>query len=274
MKYIFIDIDGTLYSTKINGIPESAKKAIKLAKDKGNKVFLCTGRSLAESKLFLNLDIDGFVFCAGTLIYVEGKRIYEKSFDIETVQFLIKTAQENNLGICLEGYAGAYYDEKGYESLIRYFAAGRSRKVTEKIMLDNCFYGMDNYHLKDPISKVNVYGETVDQVNKLKEILPHNFKGTIALADEEQFNFGLEVTDKDINKATGIQHVLDQYAGATFKDVVAIGDSANDIDMVEAARIGIAMGNAALSLKNCADYISSDILDDGLYKALEHYKLI
>lgn len=273
MKYIFIDIDGTLYSTKINGIPESAISAIKLAKEKGNKVFLCTGRSLAESKLFLNFDVDGFVFCAGTLIYVEGKRIYEKAFSEETVQYLIRIANENDLGICLEGYAGAYYDDKGFESIVRYFAAGRSREETEKIMLDNCFYSMDNYHHKDPISKINVYGESVDQVNKLKEVLPNEFKGTIALADEEQFNFGLEVTDKLINKATGIQHVLDKYPNATFKDVVAIGDSANDIDMVEAARIGIAMGNASLSLKNCADYITSDILDDGLYKAFEHYKL-
>ena len=274
MKYIFIDIDGTLYSTKINGIPESTKKAIKLAKAKGNKVFLCTGRSLAGSRLFLNLDIDGFVFCAGTLVYVEGKRIYEKAFDEDTVKYLIKTAEDNDMGICVEGYAGAYYDDKGYDALVRYFAEGRNLSETEKIMTDNCFYTMDNYYHRDPVSKVNVYGDSVDQINSLKEILPQNFKGTITLSDEENNNYALEITDKRYNKATGIEHVLEQYAGASFKDVVAIGDSENDVDMVEAARVGIAMGNAALCLKNVADYITSDILEDGLYKAFEHYELI
>jgi Cof subfamily protein (haloacid dehalogenase superfamily) len=273
MKYIFIDIDGTLYSSEIDDIPKSALLAIKLAREKGNKVFLCTGRSLAVSKLFLNLDVDGFTFSAGALVQVDGQRIVEKTFTEDSVNFLIDSSNKNEMGICLEGNTGAYYNERGYQSIVKYFSGKRSLEEIEKIMVANCYYPMVNYHFDDSISKSVIYGGSVEQINKLNSILPANLKGTIAFEDEQQCNFGLEITDKNINKATGIRHILNQYPNATFKDVVAIGDSANDIDMVKAARIGIAMGNAALPLKNSADYITANILDDGIYKAFEHYKL-
>ena len=50
-KYIFLDVDGTLYSPKLGEIPESAMEAIRLAREEGHKIFLCTGRSLAEENL-------------------------------------------------------------------------------------------------------------------------------------------------------------------------------------------------------------------------------
>ena len=46
-KYVFLDIDGTLYSPQIGKIPDSAMDAIRQARANGSKVFLCTGRSLA-----------------------------------------------------------------------------------------------------------------------------------------------------------------------------------------------------------------------------------
>ena len=47
MKYIFLDIDGTLFSPELGGIPESTKIALKRARENGSKIFLCTGRCLA-----------------------------------------------------------------------------------------------------------------------------------------------------------------------------------------------------------------------------------
>ena len=274
MKYIFLDIDGTLHSTKINDIPKSALLAIKRAKENGNKIFLCTGRALAVSKLFLDFDVDGFIFSAGSLVYIDGKKVFEKTMNRETLKYLMDMADKLEVGICIEGYEKAYYDDRGYQSLIKYFSKGRSIEETEKIMLDNCYYPMKCYDYKDPVSKAIIYGNSFEHIYKFKDILPDSLKGVLAFADEEQSNFGLEITDKYINKATGIQHVLNQYSNVTFNDVVAIGDSANDIDMIKAASIGIAMGNAAISLKEVADFISSDILDDGVYKAFEYYGLI
>ena len=64
-KYIFLDIDGTLYSSATNETPESALRAIHKARQNGHKVFLCTGRSLAEIVTYLEYDIDGYILAAG-----------------------------------------------------------------------------------------------------------------------------------------------------------------------------------------------------------------
>lgn len=45
MKYIFLDIDGTLFDHKKYAVPESARRAVELARRAGHKVFICTGRS-------------------------------------------------------------------------------------------------------------------------------------------------------------------------------------------------------------------------------------
>ena len=55
---------------------------------------------------------------------------------------------------------------------------------------------------------------------------------------------------------------------------MGIGDSENDIDMLEYCEIGVAVGNAKDSVKQAADYISDDIDEDGLYNAVKHFNLI
>ena len=78
-----------------------------------------------------------------------------------------------------------------------------------------------------------------------------------------------EIVLSDITKATGIDTVLDFYGGS-ISEAVAVGDGANDIEMVSHAGIGIAMGNATPSLKAVASYITDDVSSDGLFKAVEY----
>ena len=55
---------------------------------------------------------------------------------------------------------------------------------------------------------------------------------------------------------------------------MAIGDSDNDIDMLKLVNVGVAMGNGNDDIIKIADYITSDINDDGIEKALQHFDLI
>ena len=57
-------------------------------------------------------------------------------------------------------------------------------------------------------------------------------------------------------------------------ETMAFGDGENDIDMIRFAGIGVAMGNAIKNLKSAADYITTDIDDDGIANALKHFGLI
>ena len=67
--------------------------------------------------------------------------------------------------------------------------------------------------------------------------------------------------------------VAKQY-GFHKQDIVAFGDSGNDIDMMERAGLGIAMGNGSAECRQMADYVTEDISDEGLYKALLRFGFV
>ena len=77
----------------------------------------------------------------------------------------------------------------------------------------------------------------------------------------------------DGGKAKGIGQVLAHY-GLTAEEAIAFGDSDNDLDMLQAVKIAVAMGNACDEAKQCADYITTDVDDDGIWNALKHFELI
>lgn len=82
----------------------------------------------------------------------------------------------------------------------------------------------------------------------------------------------IECVMSGINKGTGLKCVADGY-GIPMSQVVAFGDSYNDMDMIEAAGLGIAMGNAKQSVKDVADYVTDTNNADGVAKAIYKFCL-
>lgn len=269
MKYIFLDVDGTLYSSAIGSIPESARKAIQKARQNGAKVFLCTGRSLAECMQYLNDDLDGYVFAAGAMVYADKKRIYDQPMPNEDVKMLGRFLESYHMGWTKEGQAGAYCSEKAYEFLLPYFAGGRStRSVMVQQSMENGCYPADYMDPDEKIYKVCGFrdGSGTD-FERMKKEVPAPYSVLVTMHDDR--GEGCEITNSKITKATGIMRVMEHY-GASMADAVAIGDSENDIPMITACGTGIAMGNAFTSVKQVADWVTSDILDDGIWHAFEH----
>lgn len=273
-KYIFLDIDGTLFSTTIGRIPESALEAMKLARENGHKLFLCTGRSLAEVSKYLNADVDGFVLGAGSMVYADGKRIYDRPIDASSIARIKHTIHSFGLGYSLEGSAGAYCSPAGYESLLKYFSGGSTdRNEQIQICMDNCTYpetfGSEE---NDSIYKVCAFGTKWNPIYpKLEKALEYPFILTKAM---ELPNFVIgEITDRNISKANGIEQILLHYNAEEF-DAVGIGDSANDIPMLKKCAISIAMGNSTPETKEAAGYVTTDILKHGIWNAFVHYDII
>lgn len=65
-----------------------------------------------------------------------------------------------------------------------------------------------------------------------------------------------------------------EKTGIEKDEIMAFGDAENDIDMLEYAGIGIAMGNGGEDVKAAADFVTRDIDDDGIAYALQHFGLI
>ena len=251
-KYIFLDIDGTLYSPTTNETPESALRAIHKARQNGHKIFLCTGRSLAEIVTYLEYDIDGYILAAGAKVYADRKCIYDSPIPKDELKYLKDMINGMKLGYGLEGNAGAYGNELGYEFLLKYFS------------LPNA---------SDEIYKICIYSEDGHEFDQLEKALHSQYILTRVIEDPIKKFYGAEITNKDINKGTGIEKVLEHFC-ADRSDAIGIGDSGNDISMLSYCGTSVAMGNGSESVKMIADYVTKDILDDGIYHAFKHFGLI
>ena len=273
-KYIFLDIDGTLFSQKLGATPPSAEDALKKARANGHKIFLCTGRSLAESSRYLNYKVDGFILGAGSMVYAGGKRIYDDPIPARDVTRIKKRIRQSGLGYSLEGGVGVYADPHGYERLLWYFAGGsEDPEVQKQRAMENCTYpekfGSED---SDNIYKICALGSKWDErYDVLKKKLEEPYILTPSV-DLDGFSCG-EITNRNITKATGIEKVLGYYNAESF-DAIGVGDSANDIPMLKACGIGIAMGSGSEAAKEAADYVTTGILDDGIRNAFLHFGLI
>jgi Cof subfamily protein (haloacid dehalogenase superfamily) len=82
----------------------------------------------------------------------------------------------------------------------------------------------------------------------------------------------LEINALGINKAKGIMTVCERL-GISMDEVIAMGDSLNDMAMIEAAGCGIAMGNAQEAVKEAADWVTDTNVNNGVAKAISHWVL-
>ena len=83
----------------------------------------------------------------------------------------------------------------------------------------------------------------------------------------------VEVTANNVNKATAINSILDEWK-FDKNEIIAFGDSNNDLEMLDYVGVGVAMGNASDNVKNQSNYVTLDNDSDGIYYALKHFGII
>ncbi len=84
---------------------------------------------------------------------------------------------------------------------------------------------------------------------------------------------GYDIIPKDVSKMSAIMTIKDLYKNEEHK-IYCFGDGHNDIEMIEFADYGVAMGNAVQELKDRADYITTNVSNDGIMNAIAHFGLI
>lgn len=259
-KLIFFDIDGTLWDDHMQ-IPDSTITTLKKLQDNGHRIFLCSGRSKANIRdpKLLSLGFDGIVAACGNHIEVDGKVIYENILPPEMVKKVITVLKECHMPVVLEGPECHWIDKDGFK--------------------DDPFILYLFQALEESSKELTVY-EPDMRVNKFSaDVLPDtDFDRVKAeLGDEfeilEHEGNVVEFVPKESSKATGIERLC-QFLGVDQKDTYALGDSVNDLDMLSYVGHGIAMGNASEAAKAAAEYVTADIHEDGIMRAMEHYGLI
>lgn len=272
-KLLFIDIDGTLFDHEKDAIAESAKEAILSAKSKGHKIFLSTGRPYADiDKEILDFPLDGMIVSCGAVVYVENKPIYCKTYPQKELINLIQFMLNHDIGFSLDGIRKNYLSEEAFNCLSGLMFKNNEDSELSRAMMakNNCFTfeEMKEEDLKEVV-KISIFTKNKESCEKLFQRIPESLVGFMYKNNHLDLYNG-EISIKGITKATGLKQIAN-YLNIPTEDTIAIGDSLNDLDILQAAGFSICMGNGADECKKVADFTTKDISDDGLAYALKHF---
>lgn len=265
MKAVFFDIDGTLF-VQGKGVPDSTIEAIAKIRENGHKAFVCSGRcrAMIPQTPILDIGFDGVVGACGAYGELNGQTVFDYHLSESQLQEMYHIFRKHDTMYILEGTEYIYYDEETFEDdpndwyvqLVKKAIPDRFVSVQYAAKhLGGVFANKSSLAEKNGVSNEDLY----DMFRDNYEVMVHDFKVA-------------EIVPKGFHKGKGIELMCKQI-GVDIKDSIAVGDSINDVDMLKGAGLGICMGNGTEIAKEHADYITTDIYDDGIYNALKHFGL-
>ena len=277
-KIVFLDVDGTLidYEAKM---PESAGKAVDLARANGHKVYICTGCSKAEIEQRELCNLDGMIGGNGAYVEDNGEVVMHQGLTKDEVKHIVDWCNERHLGFYLEANSGMYCNdymlEQGVETMIKY-SQGKGADISQAKESATSFVnsfihvqGDDQY--RDDVNKISFilssYQDHLDSKVEFPTLEANTWggKGELAL-------FG-DLGPTGITKKHAIEVLLD-HLDAKQEDTISFGDAKIDLSMFELCAYNVAMGNGGPEIKAAADYVTTDVNDDGLYNAFKYLELI
>lgn len=246
---VFLDIDNTLMSDGI--IPQKNIDTIKKVRENGSYVFINTARSYGFiPEMLKNVDfLDGYIAGIGTDLRLDGKQIFSRALTTDELKFIGSHFINDTREIAFEGE----------EDMIWINPSPRREVITNILSSPDEF---DTVYKDLKISKMYVQGQLTDEEREIfgKDYILYQHK-TYA-----------EFVGKGFGKAAGMKKMTD-YLGIPIENCIAMGDSSNDTDMLLAAGISVAMGNAIPEIKEICTYVSCDAKDGGVAEALEKFIL-
>ena len=245
-KAVFMDIDGTLMHHMRVAPP--VIDAIQEARAQGNLFFVCTGRSFGNMpKELLDADyLDGYVMGCGMHCMLGDQIVFQQRVPHEQVM-----------------------------EVARYFQAQRREFLCEgenrMIALHTRFAHFESY------DNLEAFEDALwsTHVSKMTVIGPYREDDALFLSkwfDVYDMGTYSDVVVSGVTKATGMQRMLD-YLGIARENCIGVGDSANDLPMIEFAGLGVAMGNAPEHVKARADVVTESVEHDGVAAMIERYIL-
>ncbi|MFA6830947.1 MAG: Cof-type HAD-IIB family hydrolase [Bacteroidaceae bacterium] len=257
VKAIFFDIDGTLVSFKTHRIPESTIQAMSLARAKGIKLYIATGRAKGVINNLQGLTFDGYITMNGSVCFNGADEvIYNKPFDVEDQIMMAKLfLEEPSLSSFVFTKDKAYVVNKNeaLTTFVKLLNFPQVAKMEPSEMLDQDIYQYSAFLNADEEAKF---------VHHLKDVCITRWHPAF-----------IDISKAGNSKAVGIDQIL-AHDGFDLADCIAFGDGGNDIDMIKHVPRGVAMGNAADEVKASANYVTTTVDDDGIANALRHYGVI
>ena len=264
IKLIAIDMDGTLLNSK-KELLEETKQYFKNFHNKNNETLLvlCTGRPETGIRPYLKdlgyLEENHYIISQnGASIYESqtGKRVMDAFVDSTAIQKWIELGKKH--GISVMGAGVDYYysfdeDPTEWMEFDVKLVSGKLKRIPTKESLNTDFY------------KILLMGDE-EQLNEFETYIPQEWRDEFYVVRSQKYL--VEVLTKGVNKAFGLEK-LAQKLNIQPSEIAAIGDAANDIEMLEYAGLAVAMGNASEEVKAIADIVTDTNENNGVIKAID-----
>jgi Cof subfamily protein (haloacid dehalogenase superfamily) len=262
IRLIAIDLDDTLLNNEIEVSPR-AITAIRAAVAQGVTVTLATGRMFASAVIFarqIGLDVPLITYNGGLIrSALTGETLFHQPVPVDAAVDIL------NLFYHQGWYIQSYVEDKLYvdqldDSALTY---ARLAKITPIAI------GKKLYTMKAAPTKLLGLTDP-DNVRPLIDKISGLFPGRV-YATSSKAGY-VEMMHPAVNKARALAFLADKLK-INQTQVMALGDSLNDLDMLKYAGFGVAMGNAIPEVKAVAQAVTSGNDEDGVAEAIEKYVL-
>jgi Cof subfamily protein (haloacid dehalogenase superfamily) len=259
MKYkvIFLDVDGTLFDHFNGKVPESAIKAVKIAKDKGIKIVLSTGRSMTlikELGVDKLIDADAYITCNGAITYNKAEQIIDAfPFKRKQIMELIYQLHSKQLRLLIVPKGLNYLNLELTNDAKGAFDDLRIGYPVVKKIKDEEIYQLVLFASPKQASEVSPLLKDLT----FKQFHPHAY----------------DIFAPGVNKGSAIKNYL-KSNGFSKSQAVGLGDGHNDYEMMTSVKYSVAMGNAVDEIKKIAKFVTTSVNEDGLYNAFKELKII
>jgi Cof subfamily protein (haloacid dehalogenase superfamily) len=260
---IALDLDGTVVGENLIVSPR-VRDAIAKAQARGIVVTIVTGRMFSAARPFATLlGISGPIVCyQGAAIYdaVSGDAVRETPLPADVTRDVLAKAKADRF------HAQCYANDQLFVDEINVF----SRRYTDIARVEPVLVpDLQVAFAERPSLKV-VLVDTAERITPYVEVLKA-FLGERAYVTRSHPDF-VEAIDPAVNKGEALRFIAAR-AGIAIENVLAVGDSWNDLPLLTAAGIAVAMGSAPPELKARADAVVGDVAHDGVAEAIERFAL-
>ncbi|MGG3844344.1 Cof-type HAD-IIB family hydrolase [Aeribacillus composti] len=284
MKLVAIDLDGTLLSSNLS-ISEENHTAIREAQNEGNIIMICSGRAPESIRELLDEYDLACPFAAsnGTVVVIEGEKPKYISMNKQNMLEVAEILESYGVPYKLYTNDGIWMPED-WSAKVR--SALQSNPELAKCLLESEYKQFieqpkrtDNNryfrHIQDVINRgdLSVQKFFILQFNQhtRKEIM-EQLENIAGIAVTTSGDYNIEIMDEKGNKGYGLKAVAKHY-NIPLEQTIAIGDNFNDVPMLEAAGLSVAMGNAEPEVKEMCDIVTRTNDEHGVAHAIRQFVL-
>lgn len=268
-RLIALDMDGTLLNSR-HEITPRAKRAIETILEQGKQVVFSTGRCIGEMETYLEA-FPGM----GYLICESGACVYDLQKKKSLARIPISPRLVCKIISCIEDadimasffMGNRSFMDAAYMSRLEEFGLGGLDEVFDRSVVRVA--ALFDFYRENPleVEKINLFfnnrkdrAATLTKMSRLPLSLASSLAGN------------LEINDLKADKGEGLR-ILCRHLGIPMEQVIAVGDNSNDIGLLKAAGLPVAVGNAIPGIRALAKVVVADCDHDGAAAVMEEYML-